>query len=226
MKAGFYLMFLFLLPAIALAQDPVNDTLNSAVTDSIDVNYQMEEIVISNVKSTLTPEDQKRLQILRRRVLKVYPYAKIASERLTLLNANMAKLKTNKEKKKYSKIVEKYLEDEFESQLKKLSRKDGQILVKLIHRQTGQSTFDLIKEYKSGWRAFWSNRVAKLFDINIRETYRPAAVPEDYYIEGFLIKAFDEGRLIEQSPAVYIDYKAITAGWKEKNRLLREKKKE
>ncbi|RZJ65217.1 MAG: DUF4294 domain-containing protein [Flavobacterium sp.] len=226
MKAGFYLMFLFLLPAIALAQDPVNDTLNSAVTDSIDVNYQMEEIVISNVKSTLTPEDQKRLQILRRRVLKVYPYAKIASERLTLLNANMAKLKTNKEKKKYSKIVEKYLEDEFESQLKKLSRKDGQILVKLIHRQTGHSTFDLIKEYKSGWRAFWSNRIAKLFDINIRETYRPIAVPEDYYIEGFLIKAFDEGRLREQAPAFEINYKAITDSWKEKNKKLREKKNE
>ncbi len=44
---------------------------------------------------------------------------------------------------------------------KKIIRKDGQILVKLIHRQTGISTFDLIKEYKSGWKAFWANSAAK-----------------------------------------------------------------
>ena len=55
------------------------------------------------------------------------------------------KLKTEKKKKKYFKIAEKYLNDEFEPKLKKLSQKQGQILVKLIHRQTGQTTFDLIK---------------------------------------------------------------------------------
>jgi poly(3-hydroxyalkanoate) synthetase len=136
--------------------------------------------------------------------------AKIAAERLTVLNANMAKLKTEREKKKYSKIVEKYLETEFEDQLKKLSRKDGQILVKLIYRQTGQSTFDLIKEHKSGWKAFWANRMAKLFSINIKEKYNPATVPEDYYIEGFLLQAFAERRLIRQEPPFEIDYTAIT----------------
>ena len=60
----------------------------------------------------------------------------------------MVKLKNDRDKKKYFKIVEKYLAEEFEPRLKKLSRKDGQILVKLIHRQTGTSTFDLIKEYR------------------------------------------------------------------------------
>jgi len=73
----------------------------------------------------------------------------------------MAKLKTQKEKKKYFKLVEKYLNEEFEPKLKKLSRKQGQILVKLIYRQTGKTTFDLIKDYKSGWKAFWSNNTAK-----------------------------------------------------------------
>ena len=75
--------------------------------------------------------------MLQNRVYKVYPIAKIAADRLTVLNKNMDKMKTNREKKKYFKIVEDYMENEFTGQLKKLSRKQGQILVKLIHRQTG-----------------------------------------------------------------------------------------
>lgn len=226
MKAVFYVLLLLLLSVPAYSQEPVNDTIEGVENDSIAYNVEMEEIVISNVKSNVTPEQYKSLMILRRRVLKVYPFAKIASERLTILNANMAKLKTAREKKKYSKIVEKYLEEEFEAQLKKLSRKDGQVLVKLVYRQTGKTTFDLIKQYKSGWNAFWYKNAAKLFDIDIKRTYDPDDVPEDYYIEGFLVKAFAEGRLQRQAPAFPIEYSTITANWKEKNKKIREAKKE
>jgi ABC-type transport system substrate-binding protein len=125
----------------------------------------------------------------------------------------MAKLKTQKEKKKYAKLVENYLENEFEDKLKKMSRKDGQILVKLIYRQTGHTTFDLIKEHKSGWKAFWSNKMAKMFDINIKTKYNPEAVAEDFYIEGFLLQAFDENKLVRQAPAYTIDYDAIKDKW-------------
>ncbi|KAF2516340.1 DUF4294 domain-containing protein [Flavobacterium salilacus subsp. salilacus] len=214
------LFFLVLVCTVKVhAQEVVTDTVKNGVeNDSIAFNLQMEEVVISNVKDTISAEERKKLLILRRRVLKVYPYAKIAADRLTLLNANMAKLKTSKEKKKYSKIVQKYLEEEFEEQLKNLSRKDGQILVKLIHRQTGYSTFDLIKEHKSGWKAFWSSKMARVFDINLKSTYSPATVPEDYHIEGFLLKAFKEHRLQRQDPAFTIDYTAITEAWREKER--------
>ena len=214
MKAGYTLIFALLFSFCTYAQDPVLDTIRTgAENDTIGFNIEMEEIVISNVKDTVSAETKKKLLILRRRVLKVYPFAKIAAERLTLLNANMAKLKTSREKKKYSKIVEKYLEDEFEGQLKKLSRKDGQILIKLIHRQTGKTTFDLIKQYKSGFNAFFSSRIAKMFDLNLKTQYSPGTVAEDYYIEGFLIKAFAERRLVKQDPAFPIDYEAITDKW-------------
>lgn len=214
MKKVFYLLLFVFISAALHSQEVVRDTIKNTVeNDSVEFNYQLEEIVISNVKSNLSDEDRKRLLILRRRVYKVYPYAKIAAERLTMLNANMAKLKTERERKKYSKIVEKYLEDEFESQLKKLSRKDGQVLVKLIYRQTGNTTFDLIKDYKSGWKAWWSNRIARMFDIDIKAKYDPAVIAEDYYIEGFLLQGFDERRLQRQDPAFPIDYTAITKKW-------------
>ena len=197
----------------AMAQVPEQD---SIAADSIVFNAQLHEIVISNFKDSVSEEDKKQLYLLRRRVLKVYPYAKIASERLNALNNNMAKLKTEKEKKRYAKMVESYLEDEFTEQLKKLSHKEGQILVKLIYRQTGKTTFDLIKEQKSGWKAFWSNRVARVFKINLKTGYSPGNIGEDYLIEGILIKAFEEHRLIKQDPAFTIDYAAIRKAWRAK----------
>jgi len=175
---------------------------------------QLEEIVI--YKGKLDPEAKKQFELLKNRVYKTYPYAKIASERLTTLNRGMASLTTNKEKKKYFKIVEDYLSNEFEDKLKKLSRKQGQILVKLIHRQTGTTTYELVKNLKSGWKAFWSNVTAKMFDINLKTEYSPYEVNEDYLIETILVRAFDSGRLIEQKPAKPVDYNNLTNFWIDK----------
>ena len=138
----------------------------------------------------------------------------------------MAKLKTNKEKKKYFKLVENYLQEEFEPKLKKLSRKDGQILVKLIYRQAGATTFDLIKDYKSGWKAFWSSNTAKLFDINLKTKYNPYDVLEDFYIESILVTAFKEKQLIQQPSAKDIDLKKLALTWREKIEKAKEAKLE
>ena len=176
----------------------------------------LEEVIINPNQIKVDEAAKKRFLILQRRVYKVYPYAKTASERLTQLNKGMASLKTNKEKKKYFKITEKYITEEFEAQLKKLSRKDGQILVKLIHRQTGHTTFDLIKDLKSGFKAFVSNTTAKLFDINLKTEYDPMEVNEDYLIETILTRAFKNKRLVEQKSAFAIDYEQVSDHWIEK----------
>lgn len=174
----------------------------------------LEEVVV--YKEKLSPEEKKAFLLLQNRVYKVYPYARVAAERLMLLNRNMEKLKTNKEKKKYFKIVEDYMENEFTAQLKKLSRKQGQILVKLIHRQTGFTTFELIKDYKSGWKAFWSNNTARLFDINLKTKYEPYEVNEDFLIESILDRAFNRGRLVPQKPANPVDIDELTEHWEAK----------
>jgi len=175
---------------------------------------QLEEIII--FKGKVNFEERKQFELLRNRVYKTYPYAKLASERLTTLNRGMANLKTSREKKKYFKIVEDYLNNEFEDKLKKLSRKQGQILVKLIHRQTGTTTFELVRTLKSGWTAFWSNTTAKLFDINLKTNYLPYQSNEDYLIETILVRAFESGRLINQTPAKPINYNQLTDYWSAK----------
>lgn len=67
----------------------------------------------------MDPETKKQFLLLRNRVYKVYPYARVGAERLKILNQNMAALKTEKEKRKYFKIVEDYMEKEFSPKLKK-----------------------------------------------------------------------------------------------------------
>ncbi len=132
---------------------------------------------------------------LRKRTLKVYPYAKMASDRLLVLNERLAKIKGNRARKRYTKRVERYLEQEFEAELRRLSRTEGRILIKLIHRETGQTTHELIKKLRSGWRAFVYQTTAKFFDLNLKTPFNPAEVQEDAMIEGILFRAFAEGTL-------------------------------
>ena len=133
-----YIICFFILISVSLKAQ-VQDTLRMNAQDStLLYSIQLDEIVVSKNDISGLDEERKKLLILKRRVYKTYPYAKLTSEKLLQLNATMAKLQTKKEKKKYFKIVEKYLQEEFEPKLKKLSRKDGQILVKLINRQTGE----------------------------------------------------------------------------------------
>lgn len=199
----------------------------SGVTDTIEYikdSDTIREIIIEEVtvsdesRVKLSKAEREQIKLLERRVRVVYPYAKLTAEKLTQINTTMAKLKTPKEKKKYFKLVEKYLSDEFEPKLKKLSRKQGQILVKLIYRQTGQTTFNLIKDYKSGWKAFWSNNTARLFSIDLKEKYDPMEVPEDYYIETFLQRSFDEGKLVKQEAKKPISESELILNWAKKNK--------
>lgn len=183
---------------------------DSILNDTI----ELPEILIS--KEKLDPESQKQFLILQNRVYKTYPYAKLAADRLTALNNGMARLKTNREKKKYFKIVEDYLNNEFEDRLKKLSRKQGQILVKLIHRQTGKTTYELIRTLKSGFKAFVSNTTASMFNISLKKEYQPYEVNEDYAIETILVRAFESGRLINQKPANPVNYNDLATHWEEK----------
>ena len=219
MKAFYYLLLIVLVASNARAQVVKTDSIKTEeILEENDTVLKapvlLEEVVI--YKEKLDPEALKQFQLLNNRVYKVYPYAKIASERLTSIKTNMAILKTNKEKKKYFKIVEDFIENEFKEKLKKLSRKQGQILVKLIYRQTGISTFDLIKEYKSGWKAFWSNSTARVFDINLKTKYQPFQVNEDYLIETILDRGFNSGRLIRQDAANPVDYDKLAEYWHQK----------
>ena len=157
--------------------------------------------------------ERRRYLILRRKTLKVYPYAKLAAERLVELNSRLDQIKSRRDRKRYTKIVQEYIENQFSAELKKLTRTEGQILVKLIHRQTGTTTFELIRELKSGWRAFWYNTTASLFDISLKEEFQPDVVEEDYLIEDILQRAFQANQLEPQPTALDFEFLELTNKW-------------
>lgn len=185
--------------------------------DTIPREYiDLDEVVLLNKLHFNTKQDRRRYLILRRKTRKVYPYAKMASERLTTMSARLEEIKGKRAKKKYTKRVQKYIEEEFSERLKKLTRTEGQILAKLIHRQTGRTAFDLVKELRNNWRAFWYNTTAKMFNISLKEAYQPFDVKEDYLIEDILERSFQSNILKRQEPAFTIDFLDLTAHWNKK----------
>jgi uncharacterized protein (DUF2164 family) len=149
----------------------------------------LEEVVVYQPVKLNSYEEMKKYMLLRRRVLKVYPYAQLASERFTTLKERLDQMDKRRQKKRYAKRIEKYLEGEFSEELKKLTRKEGQILVKLIHRETGITPHALVKTYRNGLRANVYQFTAKLFDIDLKTEFNPSEVKEDMWIEDILFRS-------------------------------------
>jgi len=176
----------------------------------------LDEVYIFGKLKFDSKKERLRYLILRRKTLKVYPYAKLAAERLVELNDSLKYIKKKRHKKRYTKKVQKYIEGEFSEELKKLTRTEGQILVKLIHRQTGTTAFDLVKQLRSGWRAFWYQTTAKAFKISLKEEFHPESIHEDYLIEDILQRAFAADKLTRQKSVLDYDYASLTNRWKTK----------
>ena len=181
----FFLIF-FLKFVMVFSQDE-NSTYFKIEGDSVfKKEIDLKEVVV--YKPVIFADNQERLDyfVLKRKVLKVYPYAKMASERLAKLNDRLDKIKSKRKKKKYTKILEKFLQEELTAELRKLTRTEGQILVKLIYRETGITAFSLVRELRNGFRAFTYNTIAKVFKISLKEEYDPLNVREDLFIEDIL----------------------------------------
>ena len=151
-------------------------------------------------------EAQKRYLLLQRRVKKVYPYAKMAADRLSVMQHTMDTMQRARQKKVYVKRTQRYIEEHFTDELKKLSRSQGRILIKLIHRQTGRTAYDLVRDLRNGWNAYWYNKTAWLYDLSLKKGYDPMNVEEDYWIEEILLRAISSGELEEQVPALRYDF--------------------
>ena len=181
----FFLIF-FLQFVTVFSQDE-NSTYFKIEGDSVfKKEIDLKEVVV--YKPVIFADNQERLDyfVLKRKVLKVYPYAKMASERLAKLNDRLDKIKSKRKKKKYTKMLEKFLQEELTAELRKLTRTEGQILVKLIYRETGLTAFSLVRELRNGFRAFTYNTIAKVFKISLKEEYDPLNVREDLFIEDIL----------------------------------------
>lgn len=210
-----YVFLLFPMLLVAQIDEGSKDTTISGLTIEGDTipTVELHEVVVFNKLNFGNRDERMRYLILRRKVIKVYPYAILAAARLESLNHRLSLMKTNAEKRRYTRMIQKYMEGEFTDELKKLTQTEGQILVKLIHRQTGITTYDLVKDLRSGWRAFWYNTTANMFNISLKRSYDPMNVQEDYLIEDILQRCFQSGTLPRENSKLDFNFADATEKW-------------
>lgn len=126
---------------------------------------------------------QRKWDKLHRNVIKTYPYARVAGKLIKAYNENLKLLDTDAAREAYLEKCEEDLKDEFEGDLKKMTTSQGRVLIKLIDRETGNTSYELIKTLKNGFTAFMWQGVAKLFGTDLKDHYDPAENDTDYIIE-------------------------------------------
>lgn len=131
------------------------------------------------------PEARARYLKLVRNVKRTLPYAKLAAFRLQMLEDNLSLLKTDKAKKRYIKQTQKAIKEEFMGELKKMTQSQGKLLIKLIHRETGKTSHDILQEYIGNVSTYFWQGMAAFYNADLNTTYDPV---EDYQIE-YIIKS-------------------------------------
>ena len=198
----------------AVAQEDTAEKFRDSIAPYETVINLEDVFVFGNQPVFRNEEQRKKYELLKYRMKKVYPYAKLAADKLYQIERTLDTLPNNRQKKRYTKKVQEEAEARFTDELKKLSRSQGKILIKLIYRQTKDSAYDLVKNLRSGWRAFWYNNTAWFYDLSLKSVYNLLEVEEDFWIEDILQRAFSRKELEVQEPAFPIDYEAIEKKWR------------
>ena len=155
----------------------------------------LSDIPVIEIITFKDAKEKVRYNRLKRKVLKVYPYAIYTKNKLKEIEEELSEIKRRRKKKQHTKKVSSFLKEELGEKMKKLTRKEGNILVKLIYRETNISTYKLLKEYRGSLNAFFWQTTAKMYDNNLKQEYDPVNNREDMLIEHIIINAKLEGKL-------------------------------
>lgn len=193
----FLILSLTVLPGIAQHEEPRTSNDSFTVVGRIihgDTIWlaEIDEVFIFPEKKFTSDLLRRKYSRLIHNIKVVYPWAKLAAKKLEEVNAVMADMETERERKEYMKQVEKELKDEFEDDLKQLTITQGRILIKLVDRETGSTSYELVKELRGSFSAFFWQALAKLFGSNLKSEYDPYG--EDKLIEEIII-LIDKGQL-------------------------------
>ncbi|MDR3693320.1 DUF4294 domain-containing protein [Mucilaginibacter sp.] len=166
-----------------------NDTIKTYLT--VDSGKLLPWIVLEDVKIVDTrifrsQADLDNYRRLRYNVMKVLPYARFAGQRYRKLQRDLAVTADKHDQKKLIDGCEKEIKDLFNKQIKDLTISQGEILIKLIDRETGNTSYAMVKDMKGGFKAFVYQSVARLFGHDLKETYNP---DEQRDIEAILLQA-------------------------------------
>ena len=184
------LLLAFFHPGAVFSQDTTkimeSGILIGTVVDGDTLFYsKIKEVVIFPQRVFTSRRQIRKYNRLVRNLKAVLPYAKIASAKLSEMNEHFVTLTTDKERKKYVKQVEKEMKAEFEKDLRSLTISQGRLLIKLVYRETGATSYALVKELKGSLSAIFWQAIARIFGSNLKSEYD--AEGEDRLIEQLII---------------------------------------
>lgn len=207
MKNIFSILMLTFLTIGAVAQNKEgNDTDSTAIPADYSVTRISVEngdtipmVVLSPFRvAALRPYNDKKLdkkfRRLRRYVTAMYPFAQKAAEKMEEYNDTLMEIDSKRKQKEYLKYAEKELKEEFEDDIRDMSMSEGRVLLKLIDRETGDTSYELVKSLKGSFSAFLWQSVARVFGSNLKSEFDPKENKEDEMIER-ICQMIEEGQI-------------------------------
>jgi hypothetical protein len=154
----------------------------------------MDELVLLNKPKFNNQLDKNYYFFLNKKLYRVYPLFLTALQQYRDIQKEMTVMDTAA-KRKYIKDRQNMLADQYEKQLRDLTTTEGQVFAKLMNRATGKNVFEIIKEMRGGWSAFWWNVKGKMADIDLKDRYNPYKNRTDEFLESLLQSNWNSGYL-------------------------------
>ncbi|AZI67997.1 DUF4294 domain-containing protein [Kaistella daneshvariae] len=154
----------------------------------------MDELILRNKPKFNNQLDQNYYFFLNKKLNRVYPLFLTALEQYEDIQAELNQMDKSSQKK-YVSERQKKLADEYEMQLRDLTTTEGRVFAKLMNRATGKTVYDIIRELRGGWSAFWWNVKGNIADVSIKQPYDPHTDRSDEFIESLLQHNWNSGYL-------------------------------
>lgn len=187
-----------LLSFAGMAQDTIRVDLGgypvNVVIQGEDTIYiaNLNEAVIQPRTNKPSNRDMRQYRKLVYNVKKVYPYAKLAGDKFAEINAHLQSLETKREQREYIKQIEKDILGQYEKDLRNLTITQGRILIKLIDRETSQTSYEVVKDLRGAFQAALWQTVARIFGSNLKTEFD--SIGEDRMIDEIMIM-IEQGKI-------------------------------
>ena len=153
---------------------------------------EIKEVTIHARPGRARKSEYRQYEKMVSNIKKVYPYALLVRKKLSQVNEELKNIPDEKERKRYLKDVEKDVFGEYEDDIRDMTITQGRLLIKLIDRETMNTSYQLIKQYRGGLTAAFWQGIARIFGTNLKDEYDPYG--EDLLIE-LIIQDIETGRL-------------------------------
>lgn len=159
--------------------------------DTVLVKY-LPYINIVETRKFRSDYERRKWERLKYNVKKMYPYAKLAGDLLEKYADEIASMETERERKKYYKRIEEELKAEFDDDIRDMTTTQGSILIKLIDRETGNTSYEILQELRGNFSAFFWQSISRVFGQDLKSRYDPMG--EDAEIE-YIVQMIENGTI-------------------------------